>query len=106
MGSERSLVAVSLGPNRTKGDKDPAEWMPPAKDATCTYVADWVSAKLRWKLTVDRAERTKLQKEAAGCPGTNTTLTPAHETGPARAAPSGRARGQARPDLPSCGSLT
>ncbi|URZ99438.1 HNH endonuclease family protein [Streptomyces lydicamycinicus] len=77
LGSERSLVAVSLGPNRTKGDKDPAEWMPPAKDATCTYVADWVSAKLRWKLTVDRAERTKLQKVAAGCPGTNTTLTPA-----------------------------
>ncbi|MET7795396.1 hypothetical protein [Streptomyces decoyicus] len=63
--------------NRTKGDKDPAEWMPPAKDATCTYVADWVSAKLRWKLTVDRAEQTKLQQVAAGCPGTKVTLTPA-----------------------------
>ncbi|MFF7413365.1 HNH endonuclease family protein [Streptomyces lydicus] len=77
LGAERTLVAVSLGPNRTKGDKDPAEWMPPVKDATCTYVADWVSAKLRWKLTVDRAEQTKLQQVAAGCPGTKVTLTPA-----------------------------
>ncbi|MGW8970574.1 hypothetical protein [Streptomyces platensis] len=25
LGADRSLVAVSLGPNRTKGDKDPAE---------------------------------------------------------------------------------
>lgn len=76
LGAERSLVAVSLGPNRTKGDKDPAEWMPPAKDATCTYVGDWVSAKLRWKLTVDRAEQTTLQKLTAGCPGTNVTSAP------------------------------
>ncbi|WP_331729682.1 HNH endonuclease family protein [Streptomyces platensis] len=77
LGAERSLVAVSLGPNRTKGDKDPAEWMPPAKDATCTYVADWVSAKLRWKLTVDRTEQTKLQLVAAGCPGAKVAFTPA-----------------------------
>ncbi|WP_432146485.1 hypothetical protein [Streptomyces sp. bgisy084] len=63
--AERSLVAVSLGPNRTKGDKDPAEWMPPAKDATCTYVADWVAAKLRWKLTVDQAEQMETSDFAA-----------------------------------------
>jgi hypothetical protein len=77
LGAERSLVAVSLGPNRTKGDKDPAEWMPPAKDATCTYAADWASTKLRWKLTVDRAEQTKLLRVAAGCPSTKVTFTPA-----------------------------
>ncbi|MFJ5804113.1 HNH endonuclease family protein [Streptomyces decoyicus] len=77
LGADRSLVAVSLGPNRTKGDKDPAEWMPPARDATCTYVADWVSAKLRWKLTVDRAEQTKLQLAAASCPRTKVSFTPA-----------------------------
>ncbi|MEV7471417.1 HNH endonuclease family protein [Streptomyces kronopolitis] len=77
LGAPGTLVAVSLGPNRTKGDKDPAEWMPPAKDATCTYAADWVSAKLRWKLTVDRAEQSKLQWVAAGCPSTKVTFTPA-----------------------------
>jgi hypothetical protein len=67
--AERSLVAVSLGPNRTKGDKDPAEWMPPAKDATCTYATDWVTTKLRWKLTADRAEQKALRAIAADCDG-------------------------------------
>ncbi|MFF9788557.1 HNH endonuclease family protein [Streptomyces nigrescens] len=77
LGAERSLVAVSLGPNRTKGDKDPAEWMPPAKDATCTYAPDWVAAKLRWKLTADRAEVKALRTVAAGCKGVAVTFTPA-----------------------------
>ncbi|MGX1762361.1 HNH endonuclease family protein [Streptomyces lydicus] len=77
LGADRSLVAVSLGPNRTKGDKDPAEWMPPAKDATCTYATDWVTAKLRWKLTVDPTEARALQTIAAGCPDATVTFTPA-----------------------------
>ncbi|GAA2330331.1 hypothetical protein Scani_34080 [Streptomyces caniferus] len=74
---ERSLVAVSLGPNRTKGDKDPAEWMPPAKDATCTYATDWVTAKLRWQLSADRAEIKALRTTAAGCKDATVTVTPA-----------------------------
>ncbi|OSY38298.1 HNH endonuclease [Streptomyces platensis] len=77
LGAERSLVAVSLGPNRTKGDKDPAEWMPPAKDATCTYATDWISAKLRWKLTADHAELKALRTVAAGCKDATVTFTPA-----------------------------
>ncbi|MCZ1006897.1 HNH endonuclease family protein [Streptomyces lydicus] len=77
LGADRSLVAVSLGPNRTKGDKDPAEWMPPAKDATCTYATDWVTAKLRWKLTVDPTEARALRTIAAGCPDATVTFTPA-----------------------------
>ncbi|MFJ6752133.1 HNH endonuclease family protein [Streptomyces sp. NPDC091266] len=72
LGAERSLVAVSLGPNRTKGDKDPAEWMPPAKDATCTYLADWVTTKLRWSLTIDTEERGTLRETASTC--ANTTV--------------------------------
>ncbi|MGW2393919.1 HNH endonuclease family protein [Streptomyces lydicamycinicus] len=77
LGAERSLVAVSLGPNRTKGDKDPAEWMPPAKDATCTYATDWIAAKLRWKLTADRAEVKALRPVAVGCKDATVTFTPA-----------------------------
>ncbi|MFF9785152.1 HNH endonuclease family protein [Streptomyces nigrescens] len=77
LGAERSLVAVSLGPNRTKGDKDPAEWMPTAKDATCAYVADWASTKLRWKLTVDPTEARALRTIAADCPDTTVTFKPA-----------------------------
>ncbi|WP_412126050.1 HNH endonuclease family protein [Streptomyces platensis] len=73
--AERSLVAVSLGPNRTKGDKDPAEWLPPAKDATCTYATDWVTAKLRWRLTADLAETKALRTIAASCPDATVTFT-------------------------------
>ncbi|QIK04732.1 HNH endonuclease [Streptomyces sp. ID38640] len=75
--ADRSLVAVSLGENRTKGDKDPAEWMPPAKGATCTYATDWVAAKLRWKLTADRAEAKALRTVAAGCTDATVKYTPA-----------------------------
>ncbi|WP_435861137.1 hypothetical protein [Streptomyces nigrescens] len=42
--------------------------MPPAADAQCTYLSDWVSTKLRWSLTVDRTERGQL---AAGCESTD-----------------------------------
>ncbi len=70
-------MAVSSGPNRAKGDKDPAEWLPPLKGAYCTYAGDWVSTKLRWDLTVDTAERAALRKLAAGCRSTTVAFTPA-----------------------------
>ncbi|UQA97573.1 HNH endonuclease family protein [Streptomyces halobius] len=73
----RSLIAVSLGSNRSKGDKDPTEWMPPAKDDTCTYATEWVASKLRWKLTVDRAERKALRAVDAGCKNATVTFRPA-----------------------------
>ncbi|MGY1439548.1 HNH endonuclease family protein [Streptomyces reniochalinae] len=65
--AKRSLVAVSLGPNRSKGDRDPAEWMPPAKGAYCQYVNDWVATKLRWGLSADKAERKALRKYGKPC---------------------------------------
>ncbi|MFJ9417766.1 hypothetical protein ACIRPT_26905 [Streptomyces sp. NPDC101227] len=72
-----SLIAVSLGSNRSKGDKDPTEWMPPAKNGPCTYAAGWVASQRRWKLTADRDEKTKLKQTAAGCPRTTVTYVPA-----------------------------
>jgi hypothetical protein len=44
----RSLIAVSASANRSKGDQDPAEWMPPAASYACTYITDWVAVKTRW----------------------------------------------------------
>lgn len=67
----RALVAVTLSTNRSKGDRDPAEWMPPSKAAYCQYVSDWVSTKLTWKLSVDQAELDKLTELAADCPSTS-----------------------------------
>lgn len=65
--AERSLVAVTAKTNRSKADQDPAQWMPPSADARCTYIADWVSTKLRWQLTADVAERDAIARIAEGC---------------------------------------
>jgi hypothetical protein len=77
LGSERSLVAVTAKSNRSKSDQDPAQWMPPAADARCTYLADWVGAKLRWNLTVDADERAKLRDLATACTQTTVDYQPA-----------------------------
>ncbi|MFF1516035.1 HNH endonuclease family protein [Streptomyces sp. NPDC058305] len=65
--AETSLVAVTARTNRSKADQDPAEWLPPLLDARCTYAADWVATKLRWKLAVDDRERAALAEIAAEC---------------------------------------
>lgn len=72
LGAARSLVAVTAKTNRSKSDQDPAEWMPPSGEARCTYLADWVSMKFRWGLSVDTAERDALAGQAEGCG--NTTI--------------------------------
>lgn len=61
----RSLIAVSASSNRSKSDRDPAEWMPQL--GRCAYVRQWVAVKTRWQLTVDRAEKRALRRHASGC---------------------------------------
>ena len=65
LGDPRSLVAVTASANRSKSDRDPAEWMPVR--AQCRYVREWVAVKLRWRLTVDEAERTFLVERVDSC---------------------------------------
>ena len=71
LGDSRSLVGVTDNVNQAKGDQDPATWMP-AYDK-CRYLREFVAVKLRWRLTVDSAERSALQSLSSGC--TNTTIT-------------------------------
>ncbi len=66
LGADRSLVAVTAK-NRSKADRDPAQWMPPSESATCTYLVDWTATKLRWNLTMDGAEKTALLELAEPC---------------------------------------
>lgn len=61
----RSLVAVTASSNRSKSDRDPAEWMPAY--GRCTYLRQWVAVKIRWSLRVDRAERLALTRHASAC---------------------------------------
>ncbi|WP_343233204.1 HNH endonuclease family protein [Streptomyces sp. SID724] len=67
LGADRSLVAVTAKTNRSKADRDPAQWMPPSESATCTYLVDWTATKLRWNLTMDGAEKTALLELAEPC---------------------------------------
>ncbi|MFE9367897.1 HNH endonuclease family protein [Streptomyces sp. NPDC006978] len=65
--AERSLVAVTAKTNRSKADRDPAAWMPPAQSATCTYLVDWTATKLRWGLSADETEQEALIELAEPC---------------------------------------
>ncbi|MCI4041555.1 HNH endonuclease family protein [Streptomyces sp. TRM75563] len=61
------LIAVTDNVNQSKGDKDPAEWMPPSSSYKCTYVRAWVHVKKHYNLRVDSAEKSALQSALNGC---------------------------------------
>ncbi|MEU1292363.1 HNH endonuclease family protein [Streptomyces sp. NPDC005840] len=71
----RDLVAVSAASNRSKADKDPAEWLPPAGGFRCTYVTNWITDKTRWQLSVDPTEASALRQILDGCPEGDVTVT-------------------------------
>ena len=50
------LIAVSSRANRSKGAKDPSEWLPPDRSYWRHYAQAWVGIKIRWGLTADRSE--------------------------------------------------
>ena len=62
-----ALIAVSAASNRSKSDKDPADWLPPAADDLCPFLSAWIAVKVRWELAVDQAERSALASLATGC---------------------------------------
>ena len=71
----RALIAVTLSTNRSKGDKDPSLWLP-AKEQ-CTYIENWIAIKVKYSLTVDAKEATKLNSLVNSCSlGTSATPTP------------------------------
>lgn len=76
MGWKGSLIAVSASSNRSKGDKDPARWMPPNTSYWCTYLFDWVDVKYRWSLSVDPTEKQAISKDLASCPDDGFALAP------------------------------
>lgn len=62
-----TLIAVSASSNRSKSDKDPAEWLPTRATYKCTYVNDWIRIKKTWNLSVDQAEYDALARILATC---------------------------------------
>ena len=67
LGYGASLIAVSAHANRSKGDREPQDWMPERAVYACRYVRQWVAVKWRWHLTVNSAERAFLRAELRGC---------------------------------------
>ncbi|MEU9803325.1 hypothetical protein [Streptomyces sp. NPDC051000] len=68
---------MSAASNRSKADKDPAEWLPSDGSYRCTYGATWVGTMLRWGLAVDDNERQALLGLAEDCPTTTVVYEPA-----------------------------
>jgi hypothetical protein len=61
------LLAVSAWSNGDKSASDPASWRPPDPGWWCRYASAWVSVKLRWALTADRAEIRALDAMSSSC---------------------------------------
>ena len=61
------LIAVTARSNRSKGERDPAEWMPTSVSYHCEYARFWVQIKRAWDLSVDPAENTFLTRTLASC---------------------------------------
>jgi hypothetical protein len=72
-----SLIAVSSSTNRSKGDLDPAHWLPNFRGYTCTYAATWIAVKYRWSLTVDALEKSVLRGLIGSCGATVRVPIPA-----------------------------
>jgi hypothetical protein len=70
----RALIAVTLSTNRSKGDKDPALWMPEKEQ--CLYIENWIAIKTKYSLTVDSQEAIKLNSFISTCVTSATTNTP------------------------------
>jgi hypothetical protein len=84
----RALIAVTSGVNRSKGDRDPSQWLPPSSAYTCTYISDWIAVKYQWGLNMDSSEWGRLKNLLNGqCMGTSispwaTPSLPAMPTSP------------------------
>lgn len=61
------LIAIPSGENRSKSDRGPEQWRPPAITSWCAYAQLWTSIKARWDLSATPAEWKALQEMAATC---------------------------------------
>ncbi|MDT0441689.1 HNH endonuclease family protein [Streptomyces sp. DSM 41886] len=65
--SRPQLIAVTDNVNQSKGDQDPAEWLPPRGGYHCIYARAWVHVKHHYGLSVDSAEKSALTGILNGC---------------------------------------
>lgn len=63
------LVAVLAAANRSKGDRDPARWLPPNEAFRCAYVRKWLIQKTAWGLAMDADEEQAVRLLLRACSG-------------------------------------
>jgi len=56
------LVLTRRALNQSKGDRDPAHWMPPEPELRCAYARRWMAIKQRWELERDALEDAALAR--------------------------------------------
>ena len=61
------LIPVLSSANRSKGDRDPAHWLPENKSYHCQYVERWVALKKAWGLTIDSDEQKSIEAVETRC---------------------------------------
>ncbi len=64
LGHPWTLNAMTDDLNMTKGDADPAQWLPPK--SRCSYARHWVAVKYRWRLSIDPGEKQTLTRLLSG----------------------------------------
>jgi hypothetical protein len=70
LSDSRTLQAVSSASNRKKGDKDPSNWIPSSAGNVCSYIGDWVTIKVRWRMSMDPSEFGRIRNLLRGqCSG-------------------------------------
>ena len=62
-----NLLPTSASANRSKGKKDPAQWLPPLQTYHCEYAARWWLIKAKYQLTIDPTERLAVTKILLNC---------------------------------------
>ncbi|MGY1692000.1 HNH endonuclease family protein [Geodermatophilus sp. SYSU D01105] len=72
-----TLEAVTDNVNSSKGDRDPAQWLPPLASNRCDYAIKWVQVKYRWRMSMDTVERNRLNTILTGSCGAKVVTIPA-----------------------------
>lgn len=62
-----TLIAVYKGANRSKGARDPSEWMPKNTEYHCEYLKVWQDVKNKWELGMDEKEKRFIEDEIKKC---------------------------------------
>jgi hypothetical protein len=77
LGYAWTLDAITDNVNASKGERDPAEWLPPLPSVYCSYAIHWAAVKYRWRLGVDSTERATLLSILSGTCGARGVTVPA-----------------------------